>query len=299
MNLRPGSHDSRAFRRTSDPDPVRVPHLRSGMTKTRGGNVADLVESPAVPDILRRPYLLTTVILVVIAVSIASSAVAAALGFPQETVEIFAEAALACIAAVVLTRFRLWRTVGFRALAPRGLRLYWVPLFPVLVMVPSVASRVGDIGLKQVGFYLILAALVGFTEEVAFRGMILQSISPRGPWLAAIISAGLFGLMHSLNMFAGADPTGTGIQVIYASAVGFCFAAITLRTGAIWPLVIIHGLTDFAGFTTAGSTIPGAVSSADLLIYSTYIVLFAGYGVILMRQTNPPTAPSRTDPSPR
>ena len=251
----------------------------------RSGDQADQFDSHLDAKILQHPLALTTVILIVTSgVSVASSVTAAAMRFPPHVVEIVAESILAGIAAVLLTRLQLWRTVGFQGLnPPRDLRLYWVPLFPVLVIVPTAASRIGQIGLEQFIVYLALAGLVGFAEEVAFRGLILRSIAHRGPWQAAIISAALFGLMHSLNVFAGADAAAVLLQVGNASAVGFCFAAITLRTGVIWPLVIIHGLTDLAGFVTGGATIPVATTVADLAIYFVYFMLYVMSGVILLR----------------
>lgn len=51
--------------------------------------------------------------------------------------------------------------------------------------------------------------------------------------------------MHSVNVLLGTDP------------------AATLRTRVTWPLVIIHGLIDLAGFVTAGGTISTGVTCAD------------------------------------
>ncbi len=94
----------------------------------------------------------------------------------------------------------------------------------------------------------MLAGLIGFVEEVFFRGLILRAIAPRGLWKAAIISSIVFGLLHSLNPLAGANPLDTLLQLGYTLAIGFGFAAVALRTRVIWPLVLIHGLIDFASF---------------------------------------------------
>src|SRR5665647_2652178 len=89
---------------------------------------------------VRRPYLFTFLIVIMImVVTGASGAGAAVSGLPTSDFELGAEVVLAVLAAVGLTRLHSWRDVGFRPLArARDLRLYWVPLFPVLpVLAPA------------------------------------------------------------------------------------------------------------------------------------------------------------------
>ena len=246
------------------------------------------------PDRLdfRRPYLFTFLIVIVImVVTGVSGAGAAVFGLPTRDFEMGAEVVLALLAAVGLTRLHAWRDVGFRPLArARDLRLYWVPLFPVLPVLVTAVSGLTRIGLGRLGFYLALAGLIGFVEEVFFRGLILRSLAARGALRAVIVSSVLFGLMHSVNVLFGADPAATLLQVGYATAMGFGFAAVTLSTGVIWPLIIIHGLTNAAGFVTAGVTISTGVTSADVMVSAIYIVGFTIYGVIVLQTAQRPMA---------
>ncbi|RAX47764.1 hypothetical protein DQ353_18495 [Arthrobacter sp. AQ5-05] len=89
--------------------------------------------------------------------------------------------------------------------------------------------------------------------------------------------------MHLLNLLYGVDLIATLLQVAYATAMGFGFAVVTLRTGVLWPLIVIHALIDLAGFVTSEETVTTSVRSTDIVIYLVYIVVFTAYGVFMMR----------------
>ena len=91
------------------------------------------------------------------------------------------------------------------------------------------------------------------------------------------------GLLHSLNLLAGANPLDTLLQLGYTLAIGFGFAAVALRTRVIWPLVIIHGLIDFASFLASNGTSTRSVTTMDMAITAFYIVAFTCYGVFMMQ----------------
>ena len=229
-----------------------------------------------------RPYLFTTAIMLTISAAyVASGVAAAAFKLPAALTNLIANIILAALAAVLVTRLGLWTRIGFRALpAARDLRLYWLPFSLVLI---NLSFGIAKTSFGQAALFLALAASVGFVEEIAFRGLILRAIAPLGLWRAALISSLLFGLAHSLNVLGGANPVYTLLQVGYALALGFAFAALTLRTGAIWPLVIIHALIDFAGFLGSGGVTTTSVRDADFIVTAVYILTFGGFGVLMMR----------------
>lgn len=235
---------------------------------------------------MKRPFLFSIFIVVVIsAVNLVSAGLGTALPqLPPLGLEFLAELVLALLAIVLLTALHCWRNAGFRALLSlKDLRLYWVPLFPLLPVLIAVVTGMTRLRVGEVVFYFALAGLVGFVEEVYFRGLMLRSLVSLGLWRAAVITSVLFGVMHLQNLLFGADLAGTILQVVYAAAMGFGFAAVTLRTGVIWPLVVIHALIDFAGSVTSGDTVMGEVSATDVAIYGVYVLLFVAYGVFMMR----------------
>jgi membrane protease YdiL (CAAX protease family) len=136
-------------------------------------------------------------------------------------------------------------------------------------------------GIGQAALYLLLALLVGFNEEVFFRGLMLKPLAQRGPWRAAIITAILFGITHSLNVLAGSNPGYVALQIGYALAIGFGYAAMALTAGTIWPLILAHFLTNLFGFLAGG---PGGstVTTVEYVIAAVYIVAFIAWGVYLL-----------------
>lgn len=129
-----------------------------------------------------------------------------------------------------------------------------------------------------------MAVLSGFVEEILFRGLILHALLPTGIWRAALLSAALFGGMHMLNALSFPSPAYALLQVGYAAAIGFTYAALVIRTGAIWPLILAHFLTNFAGFLAVGGAgSDGPVAVREFAFAAAYIILFGAYGVFLLR----------------
>jgi hypothetical protein len=234
----------------------------------------------------QRPYLFATLLIVaIIVVYLAAGTAAGLLQLLPIHLYLIANVALAILAAALLTRLRFWNESGFRRLpAPRDLLLYWLPFSVVLV---NLAFGIRSMSWGQAAFYLILAALIGFAEEVLFRGLILRAVAPRGLWKAALVSSLLFGLAHSLNVLGGADQLYTLLQIGYSLAIGFGFAAVTLRTRTLWPLIIIHALIDFTSFLASHGASPAGITTLDMVISAAFIVAFIGYGIYLLTRVRP------------
>lgn len=187
---------------------------------------------------------------------------------------------LLCAALVAQTGW--WSELGFRAAYDRRLLwLFWLAFVPVL---GNLAGGIRVTDPVQILGFVGLALLSGLIEETIFRGLILRALLPTGRLRAALISALLFGGMHILNVLAISSPAYAVLQVGYAAAIGFAYAALVIYTGTIWPLVAAHTLTNLAGFLAAGapgSTGPMAVR--ELVFAGVYIVLFSLYGWYLLR----------------
>ncbi len=189
---------------------------------------------------------------------------------------------LSVVPVVLLTRMNWWKVVGFRW-PSHPLVLGWFS--PALL--PVWLNLRGGIALTypaRAAAYAALALLVGFTEEAFYRGLMLQTLAPRGLRRAAVLSSLLFGLMHGLNAFAGADPQYVLVQITYAFALALMYAGLVLRTGIIWPLMIAHFLTDLAGFLGAGGL--GMTERPDrraVMFSMLQVVAYAAYGAFLLR----------------
>ena len=105
----------------------------------------------------------------------------------------------------------------------------------------------------QVFLYGVFCFSVGLFEETAFRGcvftVILGRVKPTrwGVLLASFISSALFGLVHIINIFAGASIGGVILQIGYSCLIGALCSIVLIKTANIWYCVILHAVYNFAG----------------------------------------------------
>ena len=127
-------------------------------------------------------------------------------------------------------------------------------------------------------FFITLS--VGFVEETFFRGLMLYSLRNSSVWFAILVTSLLFGFTHAMNITAGKSVLDTVSQIMYAIAIGIAFAALVIRKGVIWPLMIAHFLTDF--FYLLQRTNGFFSPTQELIITFSITVIFISYGLWLM-----------------
>jgi membrane protease YdiL (CAAX protease family) len=187
---------------------------------------------------------------------------------------------LTIFCVILISAKRWWAVVGFRPPRRKSDLFYFIiPFLPVAF------NFIPGLEITSVGHLLeilAIALLVGFVEEVLFRGVMLQSLKTRGPWQAVIITALLFGLTHALNVLAGKDALQGADQVFYALGIGFAFGALVLKKGIIWPLVVAHFSIDFVNYLQRPgySYLPGV----EISIAAGIGVVFVAYGTFIMMQ---------------
>ena len=94
-------------------------------------------------------------------------------------------------------------------------------------------------------FAVVSMALVGFAEELIFRGFLFKAMLKNGNVrTAVIVSSVTFGLGHILNLFTGHDLIPTLIQVVFAVAFGFAVTMAFYKSGSLLPCILAHSLTD-------------------------------------------------------
>lgn len=108
-------------------------------------------------------------------------------------------------------------------------------------------------GMGQV-YAVVSAALIGFVEEMIFRGFLFRILLKKDPVPVAItISAVTFGIGHIVNLFTGQGSLETVIQIFYAIALGFIFTFVFYKSGSLIMCIIAHSLIDvFARFSLLG-----------------------------------------------
>jgi len=232
----------------------------------------------------RRPW---PVVVLVLATPAALGVALRALGATSSTrplLALAAEAFFALVAVAATGVLGWWRESGLTdawrqrplvLLAAAPVALVWLVATPLLVT--------GHARWGLLPILLPLVALVGLSEELSCRGLVLYGLRRLGPLGAGLGAAAIFGLLHFINLTA--RPLGpTSLQVLAAFQVGLLFAALRLRMGTLWPVVGAHALFDLAvllltplprpqlnwGFTLAGSFavyLPFGLTGFGLLLY--------------------------------
>lgn len=232
----------------------------------------------------RHPYLFVGILeATVVGAFVVAGVVTRRLGMSHQALYGIGFAILTVITVILLTRMRWWKEVGFRPLGKY--HLLWLPALPVLVAMFEALFGDGELlpGTALL-FMLGLTAVNGFVEEVIYRGLMLRVLAARGIWRAVIITSLVFAITHSMNVLAGWNPEKVLWQLCYSFAFGFGWAAFALRTGTIWPLILIHFLNNFFSLCRPGSIVQtGSFSPVGRGIIAFYIVAFVAYGVIVTR----------------
>ena len=140
---------------------------------------------------------------------------------------------------------------------------------------------------------IAMAFSPGFAEEVVFRAIPCSNwMRVRGDGKSVIpcvlVTSLAFGLMHATNLFGGASLSTTLFQLAYATTLGILLSAVFLRTGSIWPCVIVHTTIDATAFVYSNLSDAGIVSE-ELAIDGVFLaaaalsVALAAIGFVLVR----------------
>lgn len=192
---------------------------------------------------------------------------------------IFIWASVLMALAFFLIRYRSFETLGFRRVDGKGLRgvLFCIPM--LLVALSGLVHGIDLSGEEIFLANLVLTVGIGFSEEIYFRGIILQNwLKNRGKVPAIIVSATLFGVTHLMNILGGADLRATILQIFFALFYGIIMAIILIRTNSIWPCIILHFMHDFCSWigmagTPKEETVLAAAQTVVMLIYMVYLIV--------------------------
>jgi membrane protease YdiL (CAAX protease family) len=168
------------------------------------------------------------------------------------------------VLAVLTTVLGWWRPVLREQPTdpPRPPR--WMLAIPLVVLaITLVGIPWGDLGSIGGAFLLWLAIgtlLVGFSEEITYRGLAVVGLRGGSSEVRVWIwSSVLFGLLHGVNVVLGQGIVPTIRQVIFAFVLGSVFYAIRRTTGTIIVGMVLHGMWDFSTFARAAETDTTAV----------------------------------------
>ena len=184
--------------------------------------------------------------------------------------------AVAAAVIAVCSLLRLWKPLGVAA-RPQNVRL-------CLYFLPMILLATGNIwdGFERhyegaaVWYAAGSMALVGFVEEMIFRGFLFRAmLRKNGPRPAVIVSAVTFGIGHIVNLLAGMATLENLLMIVFAVAWGFVFTMVYYRSGSLWPCILAHAAVDvlsvFAAETDWGTYLYIGATVAVGAAYSLYL----------------------------
>ncbi len=159
----------------------------------------------------------------------------------------------------------------------RRTTLRWTLTAPALIAAVCLARLpLVEWDAQPVRYFVLLGVgvlFVGVFEELLTRGVLLVGLRRRlpefGVWIA---SCALFGLLHFLNVLAGAGVGVTVVQVVFAASFGSTLYLARRLTGNLLAPVLLHAAWDF-GSIAVSATVP----TQDLarMVPAGFIGLFA------------------------
>ena len=134
-------------------------------------------------------------------------------------------------------------------------------------------------------FAVLSMALVGFAEEMIFRGFLFKAMLKDSSVITAVIvSSVTFGLGHILNLFTGHELAETLMQVAFAVAYGFLVTMAFYKGGSLLPCILSHSLFDvFSQFASQD-----APALLNWIGHGVMIVLTVLYCLYLAKRVDTP-----------
>lgn len=169
--------------------------------------------------------------------------------------------------AIVLTAFTLsvgWRHQVFGRQPITGRGWMWIAIAMVLLfnVLRFATIDYGKVGFDVVLTWLLAGLLIGFTEEVLTRGLVVNVMRKAGhrEIVVAVISAALFSALHAGNLLNGQPLLATAFQIVYTFAFGILMYFALRVTGTIIAPILLHASTDPSIFLQTAYPAEGALT---------------------------------------
>ncbi len=188
----------------------------------------------------------------------------------------------AILLAITTTLLGWWRPALFDRRRAAHTWPIVAPAIMVVALVVNLAST--DWGSYDGAFFAasIVLLLVGFTEELATRGLLLVGLRSRlsEGWVWFLTSL-LFGLMHLVNALSGQAVGSTLQQVGLAFGAGTIFYILRRVTGSLVWAMVLHGLWDFSTFGLGHGTPGPLFALGGFIEIAAIVVAFVGVAFVI------------------
>lgn len=177
------------------------------------------------------------------------------------------------VLAAVITALGWWRPV-LRERDPSRHR--WALIAPAVMAVIAIVGLIGSEWSAVSGAFLAAALvlmLVGFTEEVTTRGVLLVALRSRMPevWVWLITTAA-FALMHLVNIVLGQSVASTLSQVFSAFMFGNVLYVLRRVSGSLLPSMALHALWDFSLFIQGTGTVAPIAGVVGVFLFPAWVL---------------------------
>ncbi len=184
--------------------------------------------------------------------------------------------AISVLLFVFVRKNALTEKYGLAGWAKNSRQMIWfIPLW-----ILATGNLWGGIHPKYTGFGLLFAivafALVGFVEELIFRGFLFKAMLRDGKAsTAVIVSSVTFGMGHIVNLLSGHGGAATMLQIVFAVMLGFIFTMVYYKSGSLLPGILAHSLIDVF------SVFSGRSGLVDWIFMGLVLVVAVVYGLYL------------------
>lgn len=162
--------------------------------------------------------------------------------------------------------------------------LWFIPLW-ILSCLNLFSGFQPDYPVPGLIYAAVSMALVGFAEELIFRGFLFKAMLKDGNVKAAIIVSSItFGMGHIINLFTGHELIATLIQVVFAVAMGFVFTLVFYKSGSLLPGILAHSIIDV--FSVLASD--GGSQLVNMIVHIVVIVVSIAYCLYLAKRVETP-----------
>ena len=132
-------------------------------------------------------------------------------------------------------------------------------------------------------FAVLSMLLVGYVEELLFRGFLFRALLKKdGVKPAIIISAVTFGIGHIVNLLAGMATAENLLMIVFAVAWGFVFTVAYYKSGSLLPCILAHAVVDVL------SPIAAETAWGSGLYIGATVVIGALYSLYMLRRAETP-----------
>lgn len=208
----------------------------------------------------------------------------------ERLVPFAASLAICAVTATVITTVLGWWPYVLRDRTKVGGAVRLVPIVWAIVIVIVLAAGQGwTIATDRLLLFVVMAILVGFSEELAYRGLTLVGfrggVSEQRAWLFATI---LFALLHLPNALIGSPLAGAAIQTGLAFLGGTSLYMIRRTSGGIVLAMAFHGAWDFVNFINQNPTMSAIPTLTNVVLFVLFLTQWKRlFGEDQQRQLDP------------